>query len=64
MHATATFALFRPFLLIAAFAFVVGFVGALAFGGGPTALAESHQGSHAAMVSAPASDEWNFPKKI
>jgi hypothetical protein len=64
MQATATFELFRPFLWLAAIAFLVGFVGTVALGGGATAVAEGHQRAHAAAVSGPASEEWNLPKRI
>jgi hypothetical protein len=58
-----TFDLFRPFLWLAAIAFVVGFAGSLAFGGA-SAVAAGHQRAQAAAVSGPASDEWNLPKRI
>ena len=66
MHTTATFDLFRPFLWLAAIAFLVGFVSTLAFGGGATAVAaaQGHQNAHPAVVSGPASEDWNLPKRI
>ena len=64
MHTTITFELFRPFLWLAAIAFLVGFVSTLALGGGATAVAAGHQSNYPAAVSAPASDDWNLPKHI
>jgi hypothetical protein len=64
MNATATLVLFRPFLWLAAIAFLVGFVSSLVFGGGATAVAAGHQHPHSAAVSGPASDDWNLPKRI
>jgi len=64
MQATATFELLRPFLWLAAVGFLLGFVSYLALGGGATAVAEGHQRAQAAAVSAPASDDWNLPKRI
>ena len=63
MSVTATFEFFRPFLWLAVIAFVVGFVSTLAFGGA-SAVAAGHQRAEAAVVSGPASDEWNLPKRI
>jgi hypothetical protein len=45
------------------FAFLLGFAGYFALGGAK-ALADTHQRSQTAMVSGPASDEWNLPKEI
>ncbi len=63
MHAIARFEFVRPFLWVAAFAFIVGFAGYFAVGGA-TALAAGHPPSHAATISGPASDAWNLPKEI
>jgi len=53
----------RPFLWLAPIAFMVGFVGCLALGGDATAFAQS-QPSSASAISAPVSEDWNFPKHI
>jgi len=53
----------RPVLWLAAIAFMAGFLGYLAVGGGATALARAER-PHVAAVSGPASEDWNFPKKI
>ena len=63
MHATAKFEFLRPFLWVAAFAFLAGFAGYFALGGA-TAFAASHPHAQPAMVSGPSSDEWNLPKEI
>jgi len=63
MHATAKFEFLRPFLWVAAFAFLAGFAGYFALGGA-AALAADREHAQAAVVSAPASDAWNLPKEI
>jgi hypothetical protein len=63
MPVTATFELVRPFLLLAAVAFMIGFVSCLIFAG-PTASARSHPNVEPAVISGPASDDWNLPKRI
>ena len=63
MHAKAKFELLRPFLWVATFAFLTGFAGYFALGGA-SALAADHQHAESALVSGPASDEWNLPKEI
>ena len=63
MPVTATFELVRPFLLLAAVAFMIGFVGCLVFAG-PTASARAHPTVEPAVISGPASDDWNLPKRI
>ena len=63
MRTTAPFNILRPFLWLAPIAFLVGFVGCLALGGDATAFAKSQPHSVPA-VSAPASEDWNFPKHI
>ena len=55
----------RPYLWLAAFAFIVGFVSYIALG--RPAVAEERVGWSPAtseQVSAPVSDEWNIPKRI
>jgi hypothetical protein len=64
MKTTAFLDLVRPFLWLAAIAFLTGFVSYLAIGGGATAFAESHHRSSPEMISAPTSDDWNLPKRI
>lgn len=64
MPATTAFELLRPFLWLATVAFLTGFAGYLALGGAATALVATHQQSPAALVSGPASDDWNLPKRI
>ena len=63
MPVTATFELVRPFLLLAAVAFMIGFVSCLVFSG-PTASARAHPTVEPAVISGPASDDWNLPKRI
>jgi len=64
MKTTAFFELARPFLWLAAIAFLTGFVSYLAIGGGETAFAASQHRSSPEMISAPTSDDWNLPKRI
>ena len=64
MTATATFKIFSPVIWLAAVAFMVGFVGYLAFGGATELRASNHPASPAELVSGPASGDWNFPKEI
>ncbi|HEY8003317.1 MAG TPA: hypothetical protein VIE16_03765 [Phenylobacterium sp.] len=52
----------RPFLWLAAFAFLVGFVSYLALGR-PAAAATQDQ-PYAVATSGPASNDWNLPKHI
>jgi hypothetical protein len=52
----------RPVLRLAAIAFMAGFLGYLAVGGAG-AIAQPER-PHIASVSGPASEDWNFPKKI
>jgi hypothetical protein len=63
MPVSATVELVRPFLLLAAAAFMIGFVGCLIFGG-PTASAQDHLNVQPAIASGPASEDWNLPKRI
>ena len=63
MPISATFELIRPFLLLAAVAFMIGFVSCLILSG-PTASAQAHPNVQPAIVSGPASDDWNLPKRI
>ena len=53
----------KPYLWLAAVAFIVGFVSYLAVGRPAPALAQEN-GWAAAHVSAPVSDDWNLPKRI
>jgi hypothetical protein len=64
MSTNAVFEFLRPFLWLAAIAFLTGFVSYLAIGGGATAFAQSHHRASPEMVSAPTSDDWNLPKRI
>jgi len=63
---SAATAALRPFLWLAAIAFLVGFVSYLVLGGPAPAMAEAAQAPAGwpAAVSAPVSDEWNTPKHI
>jgi hypothetical protein len=63
MPVTATFELVRPFLLLAAVAFMIGFVSCLVFAG-PIASAHAQPNVEPAVISGPASDDWNLPKRI
>ncbi len=53
----------RPFLWLAAIAFLVGFVSYLALGR-PAATSDASLQAWPSQVSAPVSDEWNTPKHI
>ncbi len=57
------FELARPFLMLAAVAFAIGFLGCLILAG-PTASAQAHPAIAPAVVSGPASSDWNLPKRI
>lgn len=63
---TASFAeIAKPFLWLAAIAFLVGFVGYLALGRPAAAAAAAAQDQpYAVATSGPASDDWNLPKHI
>lgn len=63
---TAAAAVLRPFLWLAAIAFLVGFVSYLALGRPAVAVAHvlAPEDPWQAPVSAPVSDEWNVPKRI
>jgi hypothetical protein len=63
MPVSATFELVRPFLLLAAAAFVIGFVSCLIFSG-PSVSAQVHANVEPAIASGPASNAWNLPKQI
>jgi hypothetical protein len=63
MPVTTTFELVRPFLWLAAAAFMIGFVSCLVFAG-PTASAQSHPNVQPAVISGPSSAQWNLPKRI
>ncbi|CAN7185817.1 hypothetical protein LJR219_000400 [Phenylobacterium sp. LjRoot219] len=52
----------KPYLWLALAAFLTGFVSYLALGRAPQS--EAAAAAHAPRVSAPASDEWNLPKRI
>jgi hypothetical protein len=52
----------KPFLWLALIAFLVGFVSYLTLGGPAQAALQGDR--LAAPVSAPVSDDWNFPKRI
>jgi len=63
MPVSATFELVRPFLFLAAVAFMIGFVSCLVFSGPPVS-ARAYVNVEPAIVSGPASDDWNLPKRI
>ena len=63
MPVTATLELIRPFAVLAAVAFMIGFLGSLAFSG-PTASAQARPNAQPAVISGPASEDWNLPKRI
>lgn len=52
----------KPFVWLALFAFLVGFVSYVALGR-PQSV-PVHEDGWAASVSAPVSDDWNTPKRI
>ena len=58
------FEIMKPYLLLAAIAFFVGFVSYMTLGGATPAVAQEDEGSWPAAISAPVSDEWNLPKRI
>jgi hypothetical protein len=64
MSSHAVFEIVRPFLWLAAIAFLTGFVSYLAIGGGATAFANSQHRSSPETISAPTSEDWNLPKRI
>jgi hypothetical protein len=64
MPVSATFELVRPFLLLAAVAFMIGFVSCLVFGGPTITSVQAHPNVEPAVISGPASDDWNLPKRI
>ena len=63
MPVSAPFELVRPFLLLAALAFLIGFVSTLVFSG-PTAWAQAEPTVQPAVIAGPVSDDWNLPKRI
>jgi len=63
MPVSAPFELVRPFLLLAALAFLIGFVSCLVFAG-PMASAEVQPNVQPAVIAGPVSDDWNLPKRI
>lgn len=63
MQDSGAFDVVRPFAWLAAIAFLVGFVSYLALGRPSPAMADV-PAAHAALVSGPASAEWNLPKHI
>ena len=62
MHGAA--AALKPFFLLAAIAFAVGFFGVLAFGRPAPVATLAVETPQAAVTSGPASDDWNLPKHI
>jgi hypothetical protein len=54
----------KPYLWLAAIAFVVGFMSYLAIGSARPAGAHETVDIPAAAIAAPMSDEWNVPKRI
>jgi hypothetical protein len=63
---TAAFAFLRPFVILAAFAFVAGFFGYLAMGRPSQAMAaiSGDITAQPAAASGPASEDWNLPHHI
>jgi hypothetical protein len=62
MPASGLIEVLRPFLWLALAAFVAGFLSYAALGG---ARASAQTGSaFAPLISAPASEDWNLPKRI
>ncbi|WP_309089015.1 hypothetical protein [Phenylobacterium sp.] len=62
---SAATAALRPFLWLAAIAFLIGFLSYLALGRpGPAMAHPTEDAGWSATVSAPVSDEWNTPKHI
>jgi hypothetical protein len=59
---SGAFAFLRPFALLAAVAFVAGFLGYLALGQPSQAIAQIT--AQPAATSGPASDDWNLPHHI
>lgn len=59
---TAAIAFLRPFAVLAAVAFLAGFLGYLALGQPVHAMAQIDV--QPAATSGPASDDWNLPKHI
>lgn len=53
----------KPYLWLAAIAFLVGFASYLTLGGAAPAVAPE-KAAWSSTVSAPVSDEWNLPKRI
>lgn len=62
MPASGLLDLMRPFLWLAAAAFLAGFLSYLAVGGA-TASARP-EARYAPRVSAPAAGDWNLPKRV
>jgi hypothetical protein len=56
------FTIARPFLWLAALAFLIGFLGYLALGHPNISVA--HSRAQPVAVSGPSSAEWNMPKHI
>ena len=54
----------RPFVLLAAIAFVVGFLGYVALYAPASQASASLAATAAEPVASPASDDWNLPKHI
>jgi hypothetical protein len=63
-HETSLVGFVRPFALLAALAFVVGFLGYLALGGQAVAWSAQTAAVAAPADASPASDDWNLPKHI
>ena len=63
MPDSAPFELIRPFLLLAALAFMIGFVSCLVFSG-PVASAQTQSNVQPAVIAGPVSEDWNVPKRI
>jgi hypothetical protein len=60
---SGAFAFLKPFVVLAALAFVAGFFGYLSLGQPDRAIAQI-QVQPAAATSGPASDDWNLPHHI
>lgn len=65
MEKSGAFDVVKPFAWLASLAFLAGFVSYLVLGQPTQAVAaQDPQASPAALVSGPASAEWNLPKHI
>lgn len=56
--------LFKPYLWLAAIGFAIGFLSYVAVGPASSNVTVDLPSGWASQASAPASDDWNFPKAI